>query len=212
MTIETMKELQKRQRDERAALKRKQAIVNAQPESVRARVRFVQDCTKSLGVYWVSYEAKDAADAISIARAYPAPFEVTCNKSACTSIAPAQYQGKQYRDEANERWRVPDCVMIEQHGGKGFYSAKLIFWTEGVRVAVEFPLEPKLRDCKYWTGGEFGRAGEWVAQFGRITGHNEVTRFSGGSPDSFNNVYAFAGVDEVARALFVHPQQQDAQP
>lgn len=177
---------------------REYAIAQTQPAQVRERIEFVfsDRLSKTPRIH---YKATDAADALTILRAYPAPLDVSKHLGGgCCSIAPEQFQGRYASDPL--RWTVPQCVLLSQSGGRSYFTASLQFWTESEHVTIEFPLAYSLRDNKT---ARYGTNGDVISsQFhqGGLTGYAQRTQYW--SPeDSFNTSYAYAGADAVSAAI-----------
>jgi hypothetical protein len=199
--MQTMEELKRAQAEAVERLQREHDIGSAQPEAVRPLIKHAHSFKPCP---WVTFETKTAAEAINILKAYGPLLDVECRESGSTSIQPAQYQTKQYA-EGKLRWTVPQCVIIEQHGGKGFYTSTLSAWVDGAHIKIDFPLAWPLRDnvrAEYDSRDGHVLPHTHVYTQGKLKGHSQRVKYHS-ELDSFNVRYAFAGMDAVAGALEV---------
>jgi hypothetical protein len=163
---------------------------------------------------WVSYEVKTMADALSIMRAFGELDFLSARESGCLSIGRADGHGKDYAN-AKERWEIPQGVELRQRGGRGFYTAELVFYplTPRVKVSVkieQFPYQFRAHmDANYSRHGEVSSAklNEPNALLGMYT---ERVKFNGGLPDAFDLRYYFSGPDHVADLINILPQKVTA--
>lgn len=159
---------------------------------------------------WLSYKTKTLAEALDIARTFPAPLNVSARERGCVSVAPIGHHSPEYfSDKAKERWAVPGAIEVRQHGGRGFYTATLSFWCvvacgrDRVKVDIDieqFPWQLRSRmNARYDSYGNVEQA-----QFieGRIPAETKPAariKFGGGSRDSFDIRHYFGGIDHAAK-------------
>lgn len=78
---------------------------------------------------WLSYKVDTLAEAIRISDAYPEKQDVSAVEDGhLVSLSPVGGHPERYAGK-RERWRVPQAICLRQHGGRGFYTAGVEFWT-----------------------------------------------------------------------------------
>ena len=117
-------EKRKRHQDEMAALEREAVIAQSLPVEP-----YMIHCGSLHRVPNIAYKVATLAEAREIIAAYPEPLDISARQRGCLSIAPDALHAKEYADVPS-RWEVYQGIEVRQHGGKGFYSASVEFWTE----------------------------------------------------------------------------------
>lgn len=188
----------KRHQDELVALDREATIAAALPVEP-----YIIHCSSYHRVPTIAYKVNTLADARSIIAAYPEPMDISARQSGCLSIAPDSLHHKDYADVPS-RWEVYQGICVRQHGGKGFYTASVEFWTVvngdigPVHVSIEvaqFPHKYRARiKATYDNQGNVHRA-EFIDSDIRHDFAAERVKYSGGSEDAFDIRYYFSALD-----------------
>lgn len=192
----------------RAKLEREHSILATLPEGFEPSHIIAWD---HKGEPWVTYKVKTLADALAIMRAFGELDFVSARESGCLSIARADEHGKQYADVA-DRWEIPECVELRQHGGRGFYSAEVAFHPVAPRVQVKIDVEQFPYQFRAQLSAHYSQHGEVSSVTFRepdlLRGqYTERVKFSGGSADAFDLRYYFSGADHFADILNLLPAQ-----
>lgn len=160
----------------------------------------------------ITYEITSLEQAVSIIEAYGALEEVAAKERGCLSVAVVGEHSAEYA-EGKERWSIPELIEVRQHGGKGFYSAEVVF----------YPVSPKVRvDLKFkWTHGgaegfphdyratisaRYGSYGDVLsAVFGEpyklVNKGVKKVKWGAGSQDAFDFAVYFSGLEQFKKLL-----------
>lgn len=196
---ERINQKRKRHQDDMAAIEREAVIAQSLPVEP-----YMIHCSSYHRVPTIAYKVNTLADARAIIAAYPEPMDISARERGCLSIAPDALHGKDYA-EVPSRWEVYQGIGVRQHGGKGFYTASVEFWTivpalhvGPVQVCIEvaqFPHKYRARMKVYYDNqGEVHQA-EFIDSDIRHDFAAERVKYSGGSADAFDIRYYFSALD-----------------
>jgi hypothetical protein len=204
--------LDKEYAKKRAEIVARDALLATLPQGIPAPkyVHYVD----SKGRPWIKYEVATLAEAMPIIRAYGELDFMDARESGCLSITRASWQSKEYAD-ATQRWEITECIELRQHGGKGFYSAELVFYPVAYQAKViievsQFPYQFRASmRATYTNEGDVAKATfvEPAALQGMFT---ERVKYGGGGRDAFDYRLYFSGPDHFEDVLRLLPDKVTA--
>jgi hypothetical protein len=196
-TEQELQELQEKFEEKRKEILVKQAVIDSLPEGLKEPY-LVTSLNRSRP--WVSYKVKTLTEAVEILRQLGPLETVSARESGCLAINPDGEHGKHYAD-VEPRWEVTDCVEMQQHGGKGFYTAELKAWAVSPKVYVHVEIEQFPYNFRAHMQATYNKYGEPVTANFRepeiLRGHYSQ-RVKFGSRDAFDLRYYFTGIDHIA--------------